>query len=277
MVCALLVSLDIIWRRISWSSLGTGFSLSLALSWPTWSFGGMLGGFGVIWLAGFLGALIGLERMLLAALGTCLLVLAFIAVSSSGEGVQKADSSRPATGRLFDESGDCGAAVLLNITPVDFTLSPSEEAFRAELRNWLAVNAPGDWAKLRRRLRAWQLVCGRALGGHRDRQCTPQDSNDHQREQRVSHPEFPKWTQFLLPRRLLSEPHALQPAIPPIRNRSQGVLLGVSALLTPHAPRFTTLDHPPQRHDRPRGPSAWSTGAWKTCPGTRARGIAASP
>ncbi|PYM04904.1 MAG: acyl-CoA dehydrogenase [Candidatus Rokuibacteriota bacterium] len=34
---------------------------------------------------------------------------------------------------------------------MDFTLSPSEEAFRAELRAWLALHAPGDWAKLRRR------------------------------------------------------------------------------------------------------------------------------
>ncbi len=34
---------------------------------------------------------------------------------------------------------------------MDFTLSPSEEAFRAELRTWLALHAPGDWAKLRRR------------------------------------------------------------------------------------------------------------------------------
>ncbi len=32
-------------------------------------------------------------------------------------------------------------------------------------------------------------------------------------------PEFPIWTHFLLPLMLLSEPPALQPAIPPIRNR----------------------------------------------------------
>ncbi len=34
---------------------------------------------------------------------------------------------------------------------MDFTLSASEEAFRAGLRRWLAANAPGDWAKLRNR------------------------------------------------------------------------------------------------------------------------------
>jgi len=49
---------------------------------------------------------------------------------------------------------------------VDFTLSPAEEAFRDELRRWLAANAPGDWAALRGRfasreeqtafLRTWQ-------------------------------------------------------------------------------------------------------------------------
>ena len=41
---------------------------------------------------------------------------------------------------------------------------------------------------------------------------------------------------------LLTKPHALQPTILPIRNRSQGVLLGVSALLTPR---------PEARHPRP--------------------------
>jgi alkylation response protein AidB-like acyl-CoA dehydrogenase len=35
---------------------------------------------------------------------------------------------------------------------VDFKLSPGEEAFRETLRRWLEVNAPGDWATLRRRL-----------------------------------------------------------------------------------------------------------------------------
>jgi alkylation response protein AidB-like acyl-CoA dehydrogenase len=48
---------------------------------------------------------------------------------------------------------------------MDFKLSPGEEAFRDELRRWLEVNAPGDWAKLRSRLgrdeqidflKAWQ-------------------------------------------------------------------------------------------------------------------------
>ncbi len=49
---------------------------------------------------------------------------------------------------------------------MDFKLSLREEAFRNELRRWLEVNAPGDWAKIRRRfvtreeqtefLRGWQ-------------------------------------------------------------------------------------------------------------------------
>ncbi len=49
---------------------------------------------------------------------------------------------------------------------MDFTLSPAENAFRDELRRWLAANAPGDWAALRGRfasreeqtafLRTWQ-------------------------------------------------------------------------------------------------------------------------
>ncbi len=34
---------------------------------------------------------------------------------------------------------------------MDFNLSPQEEAFRDGLRRWLEVNAPGDWAKVRRR------------------------------------------------------------------------------------------------------------------------------
>jgi alkylation response protein AidB-like acyl-CoA dehydrogenase len=32
---------------------------------------------------------------------------------------------------------------------VDFALSPAEQAFRDDLRQWLAAHAPGDWAKLR--------------------------------------------------------------------------------------------------------------------------------
>ncbi len=34
---------------------------------------------------------------------------------------------------------------------MDFKLTPQEEAFRDQLRRWLEVNAPGDWAKLRSR------------------------------------------------------------------------------------------------------------------------------
>jgi alkylation response protein AidB-like acyl-CoA dehydrogenase len=34
---------------------------------------------------------------------------------------------------------------------MDFKLSPEEEVFRDRLRQWLEVNAPGDWAKLRSR------------------------------------------------------------------------------------------------------------------------------
>jgi alkylation response protein AidB-like acyl-CoA dehydrogenase len=37
---------------------------------------------------------------------------------------------------------------------MDFALSPAEEAFRDELRRWLAANAPGDWAKVRTRFRS---------------------------------------------------------------------------------------------------------------------------
>jgi alkylation response protein AidB-like acyl-CoA dehydrogenase len=37
---------------------------------------------------------------------------------------------------------------------VDFALSPSEAAFRDELRRWLAANAPRDWTKLRAALRS---------------------------------------------------------------------------------------------------------------------------
>jgi alkylation response protein AidB-like acyl-CoA dehydrogenase len=37
---------------------------------------------------------------------------------------------------------------------VDFALSPAEQTFRDDLRQWLIVNAPGDWAKLRARFRS---------------------------------------------------------------------------------------------------------------------------
>ncbi len=39
---------------------------------------------------------------------------------------------------------------------MDFALSPEEEGFRDQLRRWLAVNAPGDWAKLRGRFATWK-------------------------------------------------------------------------------------------------------------------------
>jgi len=62
--------------------------------------------------------------------------------------------------------------------PVDFKLSPHEEAFRERLRHWLQANAPGDWAKLRSRfatlteqidfLKEWQrrLYEGGYIGLH---------------------------------------------------------------------------------------------------------------
>lgn len=37
---------------------------------------------------------------------------------------------------------------------MNFALSRAEEAFREELRRWLAAHAPGDWAKLRTRFRS---------------------------------------------------------------------------------------------------------------------------
>ncbi len=37
---------------------------------------------------------------------------------------------------------------------MNFALSHAEEAFREELRRWLAAHAPGDWAKLRTRFRS---------------------------------------------------------------------------------------------------------------------------
>jgi alkylation response protein AidB-like acyl-CoA dehydrogenase len=37
---------------------------------------------------------------------------------------------------------------------VDFALSPSEDAFRREVRRWLRDNAPGDWIEVRARFRS---------------------------------------------------------------------------------------------------------------------------
>src|SRR2546422_5709045 len=37
--------------------------------------------------------------------------------------------------------------------PMDFRLSPEQEQFRAELREWLAANSPGDWRKIRAELK----------------------------------------------------------------------------------------------------------------------------
>jgi alkylation response protein AidB-like acyl-CoA dehydrogenase len=36
---------------------------------------------------------------------------------------------------------------------MDFRLSPEQERFRAELREWLAANSPGDWGKIRAELK----------------------------------------------------------------------------------------------------------------------------
>ncbi len=36
---------------------------------------------------------------------------------------------------------------------MDFRLSPEQEQFRAELREWLAANSPGDWRKIRAELK----------------------------------------------------------------------------------------------------------------------------
>ena len=37
--------------------------------------------------------------------------------------------------------------------PMDFRLSPEQERFRTELREWLAANSPGDWGKIRAELK----------------------------------------------------------------------------------------------------------------------------
>jgi alkylation response protein AidB-like acyl-CoA dehydrogenase len=35
---------------------------------------------------------------------------------------------------------------------MDFKLSPEQERFRADLRQWLEVNGPGDWGRIRSKL-----------------------------------------------------------------------------------------------------------------------------
>jgi hypothetical protein len=36
---------------------------------------------------------------------------------------------------------------------MDFKLSPEQERFRADLRRWLEANGPGDWGRIRSRLK----------------------------------------------------------------------------------------------------------------------------
>jgi len=35
---------------------------------------------------------------------------------------------------------------------MDFKLSPEQERFRADLRQWLEANGPGDWGRIRSKL-----------------------------------------------------------------------------------------------------------------------------